>query len=282
MPVYFKQVAIVPSLLLIAYRVIWSFMLLAVLVWVLVPSRDIVVVMQSRRTLTMLCLSTLCLAMNWGMFIWSVSSNRVMQASLGYFINPLVSVALAVVLLKERLRFGQCVGLVLALLGVVVLTVVRGQLPLIALTIAFSFGGYGLVRKVVHISPFVGLAFETGLLLPIAIAYILFQHNAGYPIDAMPRHLLPLCGIVTVIPLLAFAAGIRRLRLSTMGFMQYIVPTCQLLLAVFAYGEHFDRGNLIGFACIWAALIVYSLDSLRAFRPSPETTEEPPLVADIS
>ncbi len=282
MPVYFKFVATVPALLLIAYRVIWSFSLLAILALLLVPREEITAVLRSRRTLLMLCLSTVCLAMNWGMFIWSVSSGRVVQSSLGYFINPLLSVALAVVLLKERLRVGQCVGLVLALIGVIVLTIVRGQLPLIALTIAFSFGGYGLIRKIVHIAPIVGLAFETALLLPIAIGYILLRHNAGYPTDAQTRFILPFCGLITTVPLLAYAAAMRRLKLSTMGFMQYIVPTCQLLLAIFVYHEHFDRGNFIGFACIWAALIVYTLDSLHAFRSPVAPAEESMLAAEIS
>jgi len=209
-------------------------------------------------------------------------SGHVVQSSLGYFINPLLSVALAVTLLKERLRIGQCAGLALALVGVIVLTIVRGQLPLIALTIAFSFGGYGLIRKIVPIGPIVGLTFETAFLLPIAIACILIRHNAGYPIDPRTRDLIPLCGIMTVVPLIAYTAAVRRLKLSTMGVMQYIVPTCQLLLAIFAYHEHFDRGNFIGFACIWTALIIYTLDSLHAFRAPVAPAEESMLAAEIS
>ena len=293
-PIYFKLVAHLPPLSVLAHRVVWSFVFLAVLVALLRRQwGELRQLMRSRSTLAILAVSTVLLATNWGVFIYAVSKKLVLQSSLGYFIVPLVSVALAMTVLKERLRPWQLFGLALAAVGVAILTVVRGGLPLIALTIAFSWSGYALLRKIAHAGPLIGVAVETAMLTPVAAAYILWRSAAGGPesadhFAAGDYALLMLAGVVTALPLLWFTAAARRLRLSTVGFLQYLAPTGQFLLAVFAYNEPFGGGNLVGFSFIWAALAVYSIDSLRAYRaraqvaPAAQEDEaEVPSVAEL-
>lgn len=267
-PAYFKLIAHVSPLLVLAHRVVWSFLFLALLVALLGKWRDVAATLRRGRTVLLLSLSTVLLACNWGAFIYAVSTGRVIQSSLGYFMVPLVSVALGVGALGERLRRWQVAGLLAAVAGVAVLTAARGRLPWIALALAFSWGGYGLVRKIAHVTPLVGVFVETILLLPLALLYLAVtparRAASAEPLARSDYALLLLGGVVTAVPLLWFTAAAKRLRLSTLGFLQYVTPTGQLLLAIFAYGEAFGRANFVGFALIWLALIVYSLDSWRA------------------
>ena len=287
-PLYFALVKHIAPLLVLAHRILWSFVFLALLCAVFASWDEIRQTIRSRRNLLILTVSTLMLATNWGVFIFAVSTNRVLQSSLGYFIVPLVTVALAMTVLKERLHRGQAIGLALAIVGVVVLTVVRRQPPWIALSLAFSWGTYGLSRKITHVGPLVGVTVETALLVPVAAIYILFtlQSHDG-ALTGNNYLLLMLAGVVTALPLLWFAQSARRLRLITLGFLQYLAPIGQFLLALFVFGEKFDAGNFIGFACIWLALIVYSIDSVRAYRaaatvrPEEREAEEPAAVAEI-
>lgn len=271
-PVYFKLLKHVPALIVLSHRVVWSFLFLVALSALLVRWDELKAVLRNKRTLLLLAFSTVLLATNWGVFIWAVQTNRVLQGSLGYFINPIVSVMLGITLLKERLRPWQIASVAIAAAGVIVLTISRGQLPGIALAVAFSFAGYGLVRKVAHVGPLVGVMIETAFLLPLAIPFLLTHRDVQANFDHFTWGLLLIAGIVTAVPLLAFTAGMRRLRMSTMGFLQYVGPTCQGLLAVFVYHEPFRR-DLPGFICIWVALIVYTIDSLRAFTTPIEPTE---------
>lgn len=265
-PLYFKLVAHVPAMIVLAHRVAWSFALLALLVALWRQTRELTTTMRDRRVLLRLCFSTVLLATNWGTFIFAVATNRVLQASLGYFIVPLLSVALGVGVLRERLRRMQLLAILIAIAGVVVVTIARGELPVIALAVAFSWSGYSLARKVTHVGPLVGVTIECALLLPVAAIYLAFHPATGLALDRHTFLLLTLSGFVTALPLLWFTAATRRLRLSTVGFLQYVVPTGQFLLAVVAFKEPFGHANLIGFVFIWIALAVYSLDSLRAFR----------------
>jgi chloramphenicol-sensitive protein RarD len=246
MPLYFKLVVRVPPVMVLAHRVVWSFLLLGALVTGLSRWDELRSILRHRRTVVLLAASTLLLAANWGTFIYAVETNQVLQASLGYFIVPLVTSALGFGVLKEHLRPWQRVALALAASGVIVLTCVVGHLPWIALVIACSWSGYSLVRKVAIVGPLVGVTIETAMLLPLAAA----------------------------IPLLFFTAAARRLRLATIGFLQYVTPTGHFLLAVLAFGEPFRATNALGFALIWSALIVYSLDSLRAFQSPPALIAE--------
>jgi chloramphenicol-sensitive protein RarD len=273
-PIYFKSVAHVPPGEVLAHRIIWSLVLmLAILSWQgrLVALRQ---TLRNRHNLGGLLLSSLLVALNWFTFIWAVEHNQVMQASLGYFINPLVNVLLGFLFLRERLRPAQRVSVFLAATGVLFLTVQLGQLPLIALILAFSFGFYGLIRKKVPAEAGTGLTIETLLLSPAALVYLTFLRGEGNLVfgqQSLSRDLLLVAsGPVTALPLLWFAKAARRLRYATVGFLQYLAPTFQFLLAVVAYGEDFTRTHLIAFSCIWTALLIFSLDSWRDARRQPE------------
>jgi chloramphenicol-sensitive protein RarD len=273
-PVYFKLVKHIAPVTVLAHRILWSFVFLAALITARAGWNDVRTLLSKPRILRMLAASTLLLASNWGFFIYAVSTGRVLEASLGYFIVPLMSVAMGVLVLKERLRTGQISGLVVAVVGVVVLTVARGTLPWLALVMAFSWGGYALIRKIAAVGPLIGATVETAMLVPIALIYIITGAQQSF--SGGPAHdyfLLMLGGVVTAIPLLAFAAAALHLRLTTLGFLQYLAPIGQFLLAVFAYGEKFDALNIAGFTMIWIALVIYTIDSARAYAAAPIVAE---------
>ncbi len=274
-PIYFKSVAHVSPTEVLAHRIFWSLLLLLL---ILAASRRLGRLGQTlhnRRAVVGLTGSALLVAANWYVFIWAVDHARVLQASLGYFINPLVNVLLGFLFLQERLRPAQRFSVLLAATGVVILTARVGQVPWISLMLAFSFGFYGLIRKTVPAQAGVGLAVETLLLTPLALVYLLHLENAGRLAfghsDPTTSLLLMASGVVTALPLLWFANAARRLRYATVGFLQYLAPSLQFLLAVAVYGETFTRKHLMAFACIWTALAVYSFDTWRASRKAAES-----------
>jgi len=250
-PLYFKTVASVPPVEVLGHRALWSFVVLA--------------------------LSTLFIAANRLMFICAVTSGQVLQASLGYFVNPLVNVLLGVLFLRERLRPRQMLSIGLALIGVLVLTALVGKVPWVALTLALTFSFYALMRKLMPVDGFVSLTVETLLMVPVALAYLgyLAATSSHEPLRLSTVGLLMLSGPITTVPLLFFGAAARRLRLSTMGILQYLSPTLQFLLAVLAFGEPFSSAQLLSFACIWAAVLIYATDSLRAVREHRIEVVEP-------
>jgi chloramphenicol-sensitive protein RarD len=269
-PLYFKEVVSVPPLELLAHRVLWSLLFLAVLV---TCQRRWGVVWDSLQTPTLrhgLILSALLVAINWLVYIYGVSTSQIVQTSLGYFINPLVSVLLGTLVLGERLRGLQVLAVAIAACGVLILTLRTGELPWIALSIALSFGFYGLVRKVLHVEAVAGLTVETLILTPVSLSYLVWLLCAGdvhfLAGDTRLDILLSLSGLVTSLPLLCFAQAARRLRLSTLGFVQYLAPSLQFLLAVLLYREPFHFWQGVCFGCIWSALALYSLDSLLVYR----------------
>ena len=282
-PMYFKLLTHVPALNVLANRIVWSALFLAIVTAVRGSTRELREPLRRRDVLWALAGSTILIAVNWFTFIYAIEQNALLHASLGYFINPLVSVLLGFVFLRERLRPWQLVGLALAAAGVAILTVRLGNVPWIALVLAVSFGFYGLLRKVMHIGAMAGLTVETWLLFVPSLAVILVyaaRDPGRYLSLGFRTHvLLALAGVVTALPLLMFAAAARRLRLATMGFMQYIAPTCQFLLAVFLYDEPFTRTHMLTFGLIWAALLVYTLESYVAYRrraaPVPVPSVEP-------
>lgn len=275
--VYFKAVAHVPALEVLAHRIVWSVaMLLAWLAW---KGRlgDLRAAFTYRGGLLTLFGSTALIACNWFIFIWAVAQARVLEASLGYFINPLVNVILGFVFLHERLRRWQWASVGLAASGVLYLTLSYGQVPVISLVLASTFGLYGLLRKTMQVDGLVGLTVETILLLPVSAGYLLVLAGQGSLVFA---HLSPgtdlllaLAGVVTALPLLWFANAVRRLPLATVGILQYIAPTLQFLLAVVAFGEPFTRDHLIAFLAIWSALALYSADAWRHGRPGRRAPE---------
>jgi len=276
-PLYFKSVAKVAPVEVLAHRALWSFAMLAVLVALLGRWSELRQELQSHKLLLMLGLSTLLIAANWLMFIYAVISGQVLQASLGYFINPLANVLLGVVFLRERLRPCQTASIALALVGVLVLAVFVGKVPWIALALATTFALYGLMRKLIPVDGLTSLTVETLVMTPVALAYLgylgMTRETAGNTAGTIG--LLALSGPVTTIPLLFFAAAARKLRLSTMGIVQYLSPTLQFLLAVVAFHEPFSTAQIVSFACIWTAIAIYTADSWRAVRQDRLALLEP-------
>jgi chloramphenicol-sensitive protein RarD len=271
-PIYIKQIAHVDAVQVVAHRSLWSlvfvFALLAIwrrLAWLKVALTD-------RHTLRVFAASAALLSVNWGVYVWAVSAGRIVDASLGYFINPLVNVLLGVLVLGERPRPVQWVAVGMAALGVAWLIVGAGEWPWIALVLALSFGTYGLLRKTAPLGATEGLGLETLMQAPVAIAVLAWAmwqgHAAMSPADPATSAWLLLAGPFTAIPLLLFAVAARQLTLATLGLMQYLGPTIQFLLGVFVYDEPFTSQRAVGFALIWGALALYSGESWRRWRQS--------------
>lgn len=269
-PVYFWLLREVGALELLGWRVIMGVPTLLLLLWATGRLGEVRKALRSRRTLGILGLSAILISMNWFTFVWAVINDRLAEASLGYYMTPLVSVALGVVLLREQLTRWQRVAIGIAAIGVAVMAFALNGLPWISLVLAFSFGLYGLARKKVDAAPGPGLVIEMILVFPLMVGLLLWEHNdAGLAaVNGAPWviALLLLGGVQTIIPLLFFTAAARRLRLTTVGLMQYIAPTGQLLLATLAFGESFSRGQLYAFILIWIAIAIYSIDSIRTAR----------------
>ena len=276
LPLYFKFVHDVPALETTAHRVVWSVLLLVV---ILVVRRDFGAFRASlnRRTLLIFGGSAALLAVNWLIYVYGVTSGYVVETSLGYFINPLVNVVLGTIFLGERLRPTQWIPVGLAALGVTYLTFSLGSLPWIALALAFTFGLYGLVRKVAPLGSRYGLTLETGLLFIPAAAYLAtleFNGTAYFGHAGLATTiLLALLGVVTAVPLLLFASGARQVPMTTLGLLQYIAPTLQFLTGVFLYGEPVTPARMMGFAIIWTALAIYSLEGFLARRRARTVTQ---------
>jgi len=260
----------VPPAEVLAHRILWSLLAVAAMLAWRRGGGAVLVLLGNRRIVLTLAVSTLCISFNWLVFIAAVADGEVLQASLGYFLNPLVNVALGVLVLKERLRPLQWLAVGIAATGLVGPILAGGTPPWTALALALSFGVYGLLRKrLPAVTPLAGLAIETGLMAPLALAYLLFETASGHPWfgeDPVTAFALLSGGPVTALPLLWFAAAAVRLRYSTLGFFQYLAPTGHFLLAVLAYGEHPSPTTLMTFACIWAAITLYSVDSWRSQR----------------
>ncbi len=266
-PLYFKLVASIPATEVLGHRVLWSLLFVTLLLAGRRHWSGVGTALADPRLRRRLALSSLLVSINWLVFIWAIANDHLLDASLGYFISPLVNVVLGVLLLGERLRRLQWIAVLLALAGVANLVWQHGSLPWIALTLAFSFGGYGLVRKQTPVDSLSALFVETLLLVPLALAYLLFLDFDGdghfLRVDIATDGLLLLAGVVTAMPLLLFGGAARRLQLSTLGLLQYTVPTGHFLLAVFVFGEPFTPAHAFTFGAIWLALLIYSLDMLR-------------------
>lgn len=274
-PVYFKWVGHVPADEILAHRIVWSVVFCAILLTWTGRWANVRTIINSRRAWAALSASAVLVAINWLCFIYAVVSDRILEASLGYFINPLVSIVLGMVFLGERLRGAQWFAVACAVAGVVYLTSREG-LPWIAITVAITFGLYGLVRKRAKPGPLAGLYFETSLLAPLAGGYLLWLWLAserGLTFAAGgwdDRGLLLCAGIMTTLPLLYFAAAAKRLPLTMLGFFQYIAPTAQFAVGLY-YGEPFSGSRAVAFALIWLGIIVFALDTWRrTAKPGPE------------
>ncbi len=264
-PAFWKLLRGIPAFEVLGHRVVWGLVTLVALCAATGKLSAVRAAARDRKVLVSMAASSVLLAANWGTFVYAVGANRLLEASLGYFINPLVSVALGVLVLGERLRHGQKLAILLATTGVTLLTIQRGHVPTLALILAGSFGLYGLVRKTAKVESLAGTTLETALMATPAAAMLIVlatrgQGSLGHA--SLTTHLLLVAtGVVTAVPLLLFTSAARRLPLSTVGFLQYLAPTGQFLLAVLAYHEPFSLHTLGAFVIIWAGLAVFSYDA---------------------
>jgi chloramphenicol-sensitive protein RarD len=269
MPIYFKVIAAVPALEVLAHRVVWAVPFGALIVHLRRQWPEVRRALADRRTFGFLSLAALVIAINWFGYIVAVQSGHIFQASLGYYINPLMYVAIGVWFLREHLRRFQILAVLLAGAGVAVLTVSGGEFPLLALILATSFTAYGVIRSRVVVGGMPGLFIETLILLPLAAGYAFWLTAGGRATfgagDPSLSGLLVLAGPLTALPLLFFALAARRLRLSTIGILQFIAPSLQFLMGLF-YGERLTAAHAVCFTLIWTAVLLFSLDAWRASR----------------
>ncbi len=276
-PIYFKLLHQAPPLQVVSHRIVWSFILLAVLLSLRKEWKTLRQAIRGPKMLLIFMISSVLLGGNWLMYVYGVQAGYIVETSLGYFISPLVSVLFGVVILRERLRPAQWVAVVLAALGVIYLTINYGYIPWIALVLAVTFGLYGLVKKTSPLGSFYGLSLETGVLFIPCLAYLVFVGSQGTGVfghsDGLTTILLVLTGPVTAVPLLLFGAAARKINLTTLGLLQYIAPTMQFLTGVWIYHEPFTLSNLVGFCAIWCALAILWVEGYNAHkRISPVST----------
>ena len=266
LPLYWKLLDRIPALEILAHRVFWSFLFLSLIILVSKQLPSLIMACKKKRTMFYVFLSAIMISLNWFTFIWAVTSGRVVEASMGYYINPLIVVLLGTVVLKEQLNTRQKTAILFASVGVIIMTVQYGGIPWVALTLALSFACYGLIKKTVDISSLNGLTLETAMTAPIALGYILYiKLNGTGSLEVIPLPtMLTLfaSGIATATPLLLFAQAAKSIKFSTMGFMQYIAPSLSLAIGVFLFHEPFTKAHLLSFSFIWIALIIYSLSHL--------------------
>lgn len=271
-PLYWTRLAAVAPLELIAHRHFWSLVLLAALVGAQGGFGQVAAALRAPRSVATHLLSASLLTLNWLVYVWGVNTGHVIETSLGYFLVPLVNVATGRLVLHEELRRGQWVAIGLAATGVAVMIAQLGRPPWIALCLAATWGAYSLMRKRSPLGALPGLTVETLLLAPVALGYLVWRHHTGEGaigrVDAATHGLLLSSGIITAVPLLLFGYGARRIRLSTLGLLQYVAPSVQLGLGIWVYHEPFSRSRAFSFAFIWAALALYTLDNLFAQRRS--------------
>ena len=269
LPIYFKQLSFAQPTEILVHRIVWSLLFtgLLILLWRGIPK--VKVVIRNKRYMGWLLISSLLIACNWVIFIWAIQNNHMLDASLGYFINPFINIALGMVFFGERLRRLQIAALVLAFIGVLAQIIVFGKVPVVALALAMTFGIYGLIRKQVPVDGQTGLLVETFILLIPALAYGIFMFQTGalsFDYSWNQFAWLFIVGPVTSIPLILFAAAAQRLKYSTMGFFQYIAPSIMFLCALGIYDEPLTTDKLITFVSIWAALALLSIEALYRRR----------------
>ena len=272
LPFYWKALESVPAIEILVHRIIWSFVFTSIILIIRKRMflRRLLMDAKSRRALI---LTGMLIGVNWFTYVYAVNSARIIEASMGYYINPLLSVFFGIVILKERLNLLQIIAFLLACGGVLYLTIDYGRFPWIALLLACAFGLYGLLKKTTKIESMSGLMIETMLLSPIALGILLFQALRGniaiLNVSRGTDLLLILAGVVTVLPLYWFAQGAKRIPLSSVGFLQYSAPTLMLVIGIFVYNETFTIAHLVSFGLIWIALVLYSLTLVRVSESPP-------------
>jgi chloramphenicol-sensitive protein RarD len=269
LPIFWKLIRDVPAYETLAHRILWSFVLVAILVLVRGDMAKLLDILRDKRSLAYIAVCSLLITFNWFLFIWCVNNGHIVDSSLGYYINPLMSVFLGTFVLKERLDLGQKAAIAVAAAGVVTMIVVYGSFPWIPMSLAASFAVYGLLKKKIALDSSAGLAVETLITAPFALVFLSYLGiggNGAFGSSLFTTAILVLSGIVTAVPLLLFAEGAKLVKLSTIGFLQYISPTISLFIGIFLYNEKLTEANMIGLCFIWAALAVYSYSMLRPHR----------------
>lgn len=276
-PIYFKQLMHIGALEILLHRVVWSVLFIVVILLAMRNLSKIISVFKQPKLILMLTVTATLLGFNWGLFIWAVNNHHMLDASLGYYINPLLNVLLGMLFLGERLRKWQGVAVGLAFTGVLIQVLSFGSFPVIAFALAGSFAIYGLLRKKLAVESLPGLLIEALLMLPVALLYWYFMapsiSSNLLANDWWTNTLLISAGIVTTLPLLCFIGAAKRIPLSTLGFFQYIGPSLMFMLAVLLYGEVFSSERIVTFACIWSALALFSWDSLRQRRKNKKAAQ---------
>ena len=268
-PVYFKLLSHVPPVEVVAQRTLWSIPLLMVIMYFRKQTGEFLAIFRHRANLRNLLASAALIAVNWLIYIWAVSTDHILAASLGYYLNPLVNVLLGRIFLAERLRPMQLVAVAIAALGVAILIGDALDTLWVSVSLACSFGLYGLIRKITPVGAVPGLAVETTLLAPLSLAALLWfgvNGTGGFGDDAQTSGLLVLAGVVTAVPLLLFATAARRMSYASLGFVQYLAPSIVFLLGVFVYGEPLSTTKLVCFMLIWVSIAVFCIDALRTYR----------------
>ena len=279
-PIYWKFLHNISALQLIGHRIAWSFILMMGVILISGQWADLRSTL-SARNFRIYLIASLLIGANWLMYVWAVNAGHIVETSLGYFINPLLSVLLGLLILHEKLRRTQWIPIVIAFVGVVYLTITFGRLPWIALSLAFSFGFYGLVKKLAPLSSLFGLTLETGILFIPAVIYLGVAEVNGtgafLHTGVVSDFLMIGAGLVTTVPLLMFASAAKQIPLTMIGVLQYLAPTIQFLLGIFVYKEKFDHTQLIGFSIVWLALVIFWVENYLAHRtplePIPELGE---------
>ena len=266
-PIYFRLVDHIGALQIVAHRVVWSVVIVGLYLVLTNRLGEIVAAIKNLNTILLLCCSSVAVTFNWLVFVYGVETSQILAVSLGYFINPLVSVAIGMILLAERQKFLQFVAIIIAAIAVVIQTILVGELPIISLSLAFSFAIYGYLRKHIPVSAFTGILIETLLMLPFALVFLIFWGGVGGRVLGYSLSIWPLLiglGLVTSVPLILFAVGARYLRLTTLGILQYIAPSIHFIVAILLFDELLTFETLLTFVLIWISLILYSYSSINA------------------
>lgn len=274
LPLYWKLLSHIPAGEILANRVIWSLLLMIVILLFSgklgIFLKKLKMIFSTKKQLLLMFLAALFISINWFTFIWAVANERLIETSLGYYINPLISVVLGIFIFKEKLTRGQIISFVMATVGVLILVIYTGGIPIISLTLAFSFAFYGAIKKMIQVDALTGLAVETLMVTPVALLYLTFVHtsisDALYFQSLTSFGLLIGSGAATAIPLLLFAIGAKRIPLSMIGFLQYLAPTIMLFIGIFLFSEPFSGIQLIAFSFIWVALAIYSFTMSKLFK----------------
>lgn len=270
LPLYWKMLDSIPAIEILAHRILWSFVFLATIMLFRGNFNTFKEVFKEGGNVVRIACATIFITLNWGMYIWAINSGHVVEASMGYYINPLIVILLSVVVLKERLSHWQTISILMAAIGVAIITLSYGQVPWISLILALTFALYGLMKKKIPLPSTISLGIETAMLMPLVIGYITYRQVNGIgalgSLSLSTTLILVGSGIATALPLLWFGEGTRRIPLSSMGFLQYIAPTISLTLGIFVFKEQFTRIHLLSFGCIWTGLLIYSISQIIQLR----------------